>query len=117
MLALSEPYSNLGGLPVILCRLLSNAIRPRPIIVVEAGSGTQLRFGDVCPVPAQFRVISEFLPGDCVMVTSDTQKSAERDVYIHNPATDLFDQQPLDRANLPALKVENGRYLRRGRSQ
>ena len=49
------------------------------------------------------------------MVTSETQKAAERDVYIHNPATDLFDQQPLDRANLPALKVENGRTLRRGR--
>jgi hypothetical protein len=44
-------------------------------------------------------------------VNTNAEEPAKRHVHIEDTPTHLLDQQPLDRADLPALMVEHSRAL------
>jgi hypothetical protein len=46
-----------------------------------------------------------------VLLLAQAQEAAERHHGIGNPAADLLDHQPLDRADLVAIRIVDGRAL------
>jgi hypothetical protein len=95
--------------PVVPQFLLAFAVRPDLIIPVEHGSPLHLFLTDVGPVALKILGIGELVPRNGAMVNTNAEEAAKRYVYVEDFATHLLDQQPLDRADLPAQLVEHCR--------
>src|SRR5262249_6634246 len=87
-------------------------IAPVPRSVTrERRCTAQLIFCDVGPIPAQAGVVGQLAPGNRVLLLTHAQEATERHYRVSDVAADLLDHQPLDAADVVALRIVDGRAL------